>query len=224
MPGLTGSKSVDVSDILAKAWASVEAAGLPEGLQETAFKEAVRLLSSDDPAPARDDGGSARTPRPATKQTRRTSRGGSAKRAETTDTAHIDEDEFFDKIERETGVPRSALEQVLYLDGGNPRINLPARRLGANMKVRQQTVAQVLPVARHYGLDENETSTRVVREECARLKCLDEKNINLYLSNLDGIIYTGPRDAKVLRVRPAGVEVFERRLNELTGSGAGAED
>jgi hypothetical protein len=48
----------------------------------------------------------------------------------------ISEDDFFDAVERKTGVPRDKLEQVLFLDGDTPRLNLPARRLGTSMKAR----------------------------------------------------------------------------------------
>ncbi|HVS69288.1 MAG TPA: hypothetical protein VHE56_12100 [Mycobacteriales bacterium] len=212
-----------MSEVLAKAWASVEAAGLPEPLRETAFKEAVRLLSGEG-KPARQERPADRRPAKRAQAATRTRSGSSAAEVSANDANPIDEDEFFDKIERETGVDRGALELVLYLDKGVPRLNLPARRLGANMKARQEMVAQLLPVARHYGLDEIETSTRVVREECSRLKCLDDKNINLYLGKLTGIVYTGSRDAKVLRVRPPGVVEFERRVRELTGAEQSQDD
>jgi hypothetical protein len=77
------------------------------------------------------------------------------------------------------------------------------------------TVAQVVPVLRLYGLNEAETSTKVIREECDRLKCLDEKNINTYLASLDGVTYLGPSTDKKLKVRPAGVTAFTRIVTRL---------
>ncbi len=78
------------------------------------------------------------------------------------------------------------------------------------------TVAQILAVARYCGLDEMETSTKIVREECRRLNCMDQ-NINKYLSALEGITYAGPRDQKVLKVRPAAIESFATTINQVLG-------
>lgn len=209
---------MEVHELLAQAWQEVEQAGLPPELNQVAFREAVRLLGGPQeqqprqpPKGGAPDGGKA----PRTRNSASGSPDGDDGRPV------LSEDEFIANLARETGVAADKLEQVFHLDGANPRLNLPARVLGGNNKERMVTVSQLVPVARQYGLDEKDTPTRAVRDECARLKCLDEKNINTYFSNLVGITYAGPRNAKVLKVRPNGVEEFSRVIERLVGEPEG---
>jgi hypothetical protein len=95
------------------------------------------------------------------------------------------------------------------------QINLTARFLGSSTKQRMVTVAQLISMARLYGLDEVETSTGVVREECSRLKCLDTANLNAYLSNVDGLTYFGSRSDRRLKVRAGGAEVFAKTVDRV---------
>lgn len=213
---------MDVSEVLSRAWTEVEKAGLPAELHPAAFVEAVRLIAGDavgamqaPPSGGKSRGGAGRAAGARKVQ--------AAPRARQQDDIAVDPEEFYEKIADETGVDRDKLERLIHFDGATPRLNLPARKLGDNLKSRMVAVAQILPVARHYGLDENETSTRVVREECDRLKCLDAKNINTYLGDLDGITYAGPRDNKVLKVRPAGVTAFVTTVDNLLGEASREE-
>jgi hypothetical protein len=51
---------MEVDEILRKAWEAVQKAGVPEPLQEVAFREAVDVLRSGNDGPG-DSGGSSRT-------------------------------------------------------------------------------------------------------------------------------------------------------------------
>ena len=203
---------MEVSDILSKAWVEVQKAGLPTELHPAALREAIRLLTEPQGQTTTKQAGRHR-PRPAPHAD-----------AEKTDGQNISEDDFFDGLSRETGVSREDLEQIFHLDKGVPQLNLPARRLGGNTKVRIVTVAQLIPVARQYGLGESETSTKVVRAECNRLHCLDDKNFNTYVGKLDGITYAGPSGDKKLKVRPPAVTAFERIVGELISGEAAESD
>jgi hypothetical protein len=214
----------DVSDLLTKAWAAVEMANLPPALHEVAFREAVRLLSSE----RSDTDHTSSRVEAAPKRRNNPSGGRRAARATTSakKSRHMDsevapkvtEDEFFQKVETETGVARERLERLTHLENGSPHISVSARMLGTTEKARMVAVAQVLPVLRRYGLDEDETSTTIVRDECKRLKCLDDKNINSYLaSGLEGILYTGPSTNRRLRVRPPGVRAFATIVAQVLG-------
>lgn len=223
---------VEINEILSKAWSEVEKASIPADLNETAFREAIRLLSDGVDASG---GVAAKTVNGAAKKSTAKKQTRSASTSKTTsararakpavdDSAlpDITEDEFFRKLEEQTGVDRDKLEQVLYLDGKTPRVNLVARKLGDDLKSRMVAVARILPVARQYGLDEDATSFKVVRDECTRLKCLDT-NVNKYVGGLDGILYSGGR-SKVLKVRPDGVKAFSKLVDELLSESSSSND
>src|SRR5438874_4659608 len=150
---------MEVSEILAKAWSDVQQAALPERFHDAAFREAVRLRA----------GGISQglvngSTRPKTR-----SHAASVKKDQNgtaQPTPMVSEDEFFEQVAVETGADRKDLEELFHIDHGKPQFNYPARRLGDSAKARMVTVAQVIPVLRLYGLDESETSTRVIREEC----------------------------------------------------------
>lgn len=203
---------MEISDLLTKAWSEVKRADIPAELHEIAFGEAVRLLAKSD-----------RTPNEGMLRATKGDLGSDlnlAMDSETTgsDSAVDGEVEFFRKVSSETGVGQDKLRDVFHLANGEPRFNIAGRLLGGNLKIRMVTVAQALPVLRHYGLDEPETSTRVIRAECARLKILDEKNINSYLATLDGVTYVGSGRDRRLRVRPAGVRAFTQVIDRLSRS------
>ena len=206
---------MDISEVLEKAWAAVDKAKVPESLRETAFKEAVRLMTPQ----------SAKT-EPAAGQklkAKRKVKGPRAARSpapeKTTEQARVgDADSFFNRLSEETGVARDKLERVIHIDQGVPRINMVARHLGSTVKDRQVVVGQILPVVRTYGLDESETSVAVIRAEADRLHILDT-NLNTRLADLEGITYGGPGNARTLRVRPPGVKAFARIVDRLTSDG-----
>lgn len=213
---------MEVNEVLTRAWSEVRKAELPPELHGIALQEAVRLISS---------------PSPSQEQTlkKRAIRSGRRRSKSEGHESHINdsssdavptpsEETFLTKVAEHTGVQREKLEELFHLSGGNPQFNYFARRLGSTAKARMTTVAQVIPVLRQYGLDEDETSTKVIRHECARLKCLDEKNVNTYLSRLEGVTYTGPATDKKLKVRAAGIQAFTRIVDQLLSQGPGHLD
>lgn len=217
--GFEGRAQMDVSEILIEALAAVDKAKVPAELRSVALREAIRLL-----APGGATGPTVQNKAPEAPRTAGGARrGGGARRArpgqdataETPADAAVGADAFFDKVASETGIARAKLERVFNLDGGKPRINLTARLLGSSTKQRMVTVAQLISMARLYGLDEVETSTGVVREECSRLKCLDSANLNAYLSNVECLTYFGSRNDRRLKVRAGGTEVFAKTVDRV---------
>ena len=211
---------MDISNILATAWAEVEKADLPVALQEAAFREAIRLLTTDESQPGASEGAApaksvgSKTPRK--RAPRASSTAGVSTPVQDTGPV-IAEDEFFGKVEHETGVSRDKLEQVFHLDDGVPQISLRPAQLGDALKDRMVAIAQILCVARSVAFAEDGTSMRVIRAECRRLRSLDDKNINKYLSNIDGLVYVGGTRDKRLKVRPAAERAFPAVIDKLLG-------
>src|SRR5690606_8329546 len=97
-----GGRRMDVEELLARAWGAVEKAGIPEPLQEYAFKEALARLSGD-----------VKRPEERAPLVKDVHDAGGAEIAQTTpsDTA-----EPFGKFSNESGVPVDELERVYYID------------------------------------------------------------------------------------------------------------
>jgi hypothetical protein len=224
---------MDVSNVLAKAWAEVEKAGLPPAMQEAAFREAVQLLSAgpSHPGARQDDDEVPRQQRRTSTAKPKAKSPRAATRKRGSDTASVQntlpaltEEEFYTKLEDETGVNKDKLEQVLHLDAGIPQISLKPALLGNALKDRMIVIAQLLCVTRAIAFGEDGTSMRVIRAECRRLRSFDEKNINKYLSEVDGLVYVGPSRDKRLKVRPAGERAFPGVIDKLLGEKAVGND
>jgi len=211
---------MNVSEVLAEAWAAVEKAKLPTEIQRDAFREAVRLIASaDDPddddrprGSARQDGGAQRA------STKRAPAKAKAADQATRPSSlpSLTEQEFLGKLSAESGLATEKLERIYHLQDGQPQISLSPSKLGANMKTRMTTIAQLVTVARAYAFDEDGTPMTVIREECRRLRSLN-RNINTYAGGLDGFVYVGSSRDKKLKVRPAGEAAFPALVDRLLG-------
>ena len=98
---------MEASEILQKAWTAVQDAGLPAELDEVAFREAIRLLSLQQPVPV--------PTAPGTASTRAKSAGpgdGSGPQSESGTATPVMEDQMYDEVVTQTGVDRSKLERL----------------------------------------------------------------------------------------------------------------
>ncbi len=215
-----------------QAWSQVEKAKVPPALQEVAFKEAVALLTGSGggggsngrgrATNAGNDGASVTPKKRPAKAARKSAPAGVPPVTDTL--TPIGEDEFFEKIEDETGVPKDKLERVFHLENGLPQLSVKSNQLGSALKERMETIAKVLCVARAVAYSEDGTSMRILRAECRRLRSLDEKDVNKYLSEIDGLVYVGPPRDKRLKVRPAAEAAFPAVIDKLLGVKAVADD
>lgn len=208
-----------VSDLISEAWKAVKDAGVPEALQEVAFKEAMSVLTAGtsqanatSTAGGKTDG-SAANPKPKAKP--RTKR-------EATDTEVIGtvlpDDQLFDKFSTETGIPRQELEEVFYFDAGKPILNGPARQLGGSVASQARTVAIAITAAYHYALDVRDVPAAKVADECKRLKCWDTDNFSSYMAKEKAVNFIGPRGKKVFRVKqPDTVDALKTMVNLIRG-------
>ncbi len=199
---------MDVAEVLKRAWSAVDEAELPEHVQPIGFREAVRLLAPDAPADVRDSRSSALR-----KDKVDHSTGGQ----NGDEDVAVSESEIYDRVVEHTGVDRERLEQVLHLDDGAVRVSLPGLRLGRNNAERTRAVAQILTIARGFGLEETETSLEIVRRECTRLKVYDSANFSAHIGTLDGYVVSGTGQNRRLRAKSPGIQAFPVLVDALVG-------
>ena len=204
---------MDVSETLKKAWAAVEAAGLPEKLHEAAFREAVRLLG---PAPVviGPAAGVQRVGKPGG-----TDGGGAGGLSSNGDSGiTVSEDDIYDRVVAHTGVDRGELEQVVHLDDGALKVSIPGLRLGRNNAERARSVAQILTITRGFGIEEHETSLDVIRAECDRLRVYDQNNFSSHMKALTGFVITGSGANRRVRAKGPGIAAFPALVDKLLGA------
>jgi hypothetical protein len=201
---------MDVSDVLKKAWAAVEEADLPSDIHEAAFREAVRMLLPVAPA-------SAAQPRGATVSGPSSGSGSVALKADGENRINVTEDEIYDRVAAQTDARREVLEQIVHLDGDALRVSIPGLRLGRNNAERARTVAQILTIARGFGLEESDTSLELIRDECDRLRVYDQANFSAHMKALSGYIVTGTGSNRRLRAKGPGIQAFPALIEHLVG-------
>lgn len=212
---------MDTSEVLKKAWAAVEAAGLPEKIHDVAFREAVRLEAParqgvvEVPARAGKPGGGSGGSSAGSRS------GGSSSSSNNGNTSEGDitmtEAALLAKVVEHTGADLGLLENLVHLDEGNLRVSLPGLKLGANNADRTRTIAHLFTIVRGFGLDEDGTSVELVRSEAQRLKCYDSANFSSQLSKLQGFVITGAGTNRRIRARSGGIQEFPNLVAKLAG-------
>ncbi len=211
---------MEVSETLKKAWAAVEDADVPDKIHETAFKEAVRLLSPAQvvAAPAAPTPGvSTHGGNTASKSGNTTASGSSGGPNGDDSNITATEGELFAKVETQTGVDRSKLEEIVHLDNGALKVSIPGIKLGKNNAEKTRAIAQIITIVRGFGLDETETSVELVRAEAQRLKCYDQANFSSQLNKLSGYLVTGSSSNRRIRAKAAGIQSFPALVDGLLG-------
>lgn len=209
---------MEVSETLKKAWTAVEDAGLPEKIQEVAFREAVRLLVPTQvvaaaPAAAPSTSGETRKSAQTTGSTGSGTSGGGSNG----DGSKITEAEstILDKVEQHTGVSRAKLEELVHLDDEVLKVSLPGIKLGKNNADKTRAITQILTIVRGFGLDEDETSLELVRAEAQRLKCYDSANFSSQIKVLNGYLITGSGTNRRIRAKSGGIDGFPAFVDSL---------
>lgn len=201
------SMSKEVSETLRAAYEAVQAAEVPEHLQEVAFREAMRLLSpSAPPAPA------------VIAVAGKVKPGGGAVSSGAEDTEQVvPEETVYARVVEQTGADRDKVEQLVHMDNDVPKVTIPGLRLGKNNAEKTRAIAQILTIVRGFGLGENDTSLEVVRTEAIRLKCYDSANFTAQLAKLDGYVITGSGQNRRIRAKATGIQAFPALVDRLFG-------
>lgn len=165
---------MEVEALMTRAWKAVESAGIPEPLQEMAFRKALEvLLSGDRPrgsTSSNDGHDSTNDQVVATEQV-------DAERPAAGDDS---EDAFFKRLAFESGLPETDLRDVLQLSDGTVHVAPPTKDLGKNTSEQAKTVIALVAGARSKGLSESPVDGTAVRSELTRKSCYQRNN---YKSN-----------------------------------------
>lgn len=200
---------MDVDELLARAWGAVEKAGIPEPLQEYAFKEALNRLSAL-PAPSTGGGVAAGATEAQTKN------------ADVASTS-ADADGTFGKFAHESGVPAEELERVFYFADGLPHLNGPRSRFGKTASDQAKVVAVAITAAYDFVRDESPISDDVIKAEATRLKIDVGGNWARVMGGLTGASWIGAARQKQFKTTNATPDALKKIVSGILGTPAVAE-
>lgn len=202
---------MDLTKSIEAAWAAVEASGVPDHMQELAFKEALRaLLGPSQPALQQ------------VKQTPKPPSGGGGKQSSADDGGDgatvADEETVIAALVEHTGVPAEKLEKVFHVDTGVVKLLVNHNSLGNNAADKTRATAQIITVIRKIGMGHADTSFDVIREECQRKHFYDAGNFaNKHLPNIEGFAVKGEGRNKKLEARNGGINAFPALVDKVIG-------
>jgi hypothetical protein len=197
---------VDVEELLARAWAAVEKAGIPEPFQEYAFKEALAHLSGQVLTPVASGGNG-----------NGSINGAPPGNGEEPGTALGTDEERFAKFARESGIALADLERVFYFANGEPHLNGPRAKLGKNTSEQAKSVAVALTAAYDYALDRKPIGDEVVRAEAVRLKCDLGGNWARTMSGIVGVSWVGANRQKQFKVKGDTADTLRKIVTAALG-------
>jgi hypothetical protein len=211
---------MEPNDLLARAWEAVEKSGVPESLQESAFKEAVAYLRSGEGGREGQDGDRGRrstarkTPKP---KASRSAKDSSVEMVETPD-----EDSFFEDLAKESGVEEQDMRDILQLTSdGRVQVTQPTKDLGKNTAEQARTVVALVAGARAVGLNERPVNAEAVRREVERKRCFDRPNFAAkVLGNLKGFNAGSTRNEIVTNSK--WLDEFKAAVNQAHGRNSAA--
>jgi hypothetical protein len=209
---------VGVEELLEKAWTAVKKAGVPEPLQEVAFKEAIDYLRD-----AGGDGGQSHAKQSRKKPVSRKQSGSSSSGSQTHPAEEPpDEDIFFSQLASESGVDEKVLRDVLQLkDGGSVHVIPPTRELGGSKAEQTRRVIALVAGAYAHGLDKSPVDAEAVRAEAKRKRCFDTANFAATLKKLKG--FSAGSDRNEIMVGSKWLDEFKEAVATATGTDAGNE-
>jgi hypothetical protein len=201
---------MEVEELLARAWKAVNDAGIPEPLQEYAFKEALARLSSGAPVQA------ALAPAAMVPTAEESTSEKTAKAPEPADLS-----DPFGKFALESDLKVEDLERVFYFDtDGLPHLNGPRARFGRSASDQAKVVAVAITAAYDYVLDEKPISDDVVKAEATRLKIDLAGNWARTMGDVHGVSYTGAARQKQFKVAAGTPEALKKLVASILGTPA----
>jgi hypothetical protein len=195
------------------AWLAVEESGVPDHVQELAFKEVLRaVLGTAKPVAANAAGDASR-------DTPRLSGDSENGSGDVEQEGASGEQSVRTAVADHTGVPVEKLEQVFHLDNGVVKIAVNHNALGRNAADKTRAAAQIITVVRKIGMGEADTDFDVIRDECQRKHFYDGSNFaNKHLPGIDGFVIKGDGRKKRLEARTAGISAFPALIDRVLGS------
>jgi hypothetical protein len=210
---------MELAESIKTAWAAVEDSGVPENMQELAFREALRsLLGTTQPVSTagRGSGASASAFLDGGSGSGSTWKDTDADGADGADT--VDEQAVIAAVSEHTGVPADRLEQVFHIDNGAVKVSVNHNALGKNSADKARAAAQIITVVRKIGMGHNDTDFDIIRDECQRKHIYDGKNFaSAHMPGIDGFVVKGEGRNKRLEARTTGVNAFPSVIDKVLG-------
>lgn len=210
---------MELAESIRTAWAAVQDSGVPEHMQELAFKEALRsVLGTTQPTAF-----SSRGARTGEGLGGRDASGSGPKLegsegGEGGDGRSVDERAVIAAVAEHTGVPAEKLEQVFHIDNGAVKLSVNHNALGKNAAEKARSTAQIIAVVRKVGMGHNDTDFDVIRDECQRKHFYDSKNFaSSHLPGIDGFVVKGEGRNKRLEARTSGISAFPELIDKVLG-------
>lgn len=211
---------MELAESIRTAWAAVQDSGVPEHMQELAFKEALRsVLGTTQPAAlssrgARTSGGLGGRDANDSGPKFDGSEGGEGGDGHKT----VDEQAVIAAVAEHTGVPAEKLEQVFHIDNGAVKLSVNHNALGKNAAEKARSTAQIIAVVRKVGMGHNDTDFDVIRDECQRKHFYDSKNFaSSHLPGIEGFVVKGEGRNKRLEARTSGISAFPDLIDKVLG-------
>lgn len=203
---------MELAESIKTAWAAVEDSGIPENMQELAFREALRSLLGTQPVVPIDRGSGVGTGALSGSSSQQSDSG------EGDGTTTVDEQAVIAAVSEHTGVSSEKLEQVFHIDNGVVKVFLNHNALGKNSADKARATAQIITVVRKIGMGHNDTDFDIIRDECQRKHFYDGKNFaSKHMPGIDGFVVKGEGRNKRLEVRASGINAFGGLIDKVLG-------
>lgn len=199
---------MDLAASIKSAWAAVVDSGVPEHMQELAFREALRASLGTVTTRHRVD---KQTPRLPGKEDEVADDSGD------TDST-VDEGAVYATVAEETGITREKLERVFHVDGGVVKLIGPHGKYGTSTTDQARSVAQIVTVVRRLGMGHSDTSFDVIKDACESKHCYDSKNFaSQHMPKIDGFVVKGEGRSRRLEAKGAGISAFPTLIDKVLG-------
>jgi hypothetical protein len=204
---------MELSESIKAAWAAVEESGIPDHMQELAFREALRnLLGTSQPGYV-----GQKLSKPTTPSSSGDGGGTGAEPDETLASA-VDEAQVMSAVSEHFGISADRLEQVFHVDAGVVKLTVNHTKLGASTADKTRTAAQVVTVVRKVGMGQADTPFDIIRAECERKHHYDSKNfVTKHLPNIPGFVIKGDGKNRRLEAKGGGIAAFPALIDKILG-------
>jgi len=202
---------MELTESIKTAWTAVEESGVPEHMQELAFREALRSLLGTTPLNAALAGGG-RTPSPPFQAEEEGSFDGAG------EAPPMRDEEVLQRVSEETAVPIEKLEKVFHIDGEAVKLIGPHGKFGSSASDQARTVASIVTVVRRLGMGHADTSYELIKEACESKHCYDSKNFaSQHMPKIDGFVVKGEGRNRRLEARSSGISAFPALIEKVLG-------
>ncbi|MBE9404747.1 hypothetical protein IOE58_11330 [Brachybacterium sp. Marseille-Q2903] len=202
---------MELAESIKTAWKAVEESGVPDHMQELAFKEALRSLLGTAPSSGASTGSGRVPPAPQVKQA-----GDDGSRELQLD---VSEEEVLQRVSDETGVPVDKLEGVFHIDGEVVKLIGPLGRYGSSTSDQARNVARIVTVVRKLGMGYADTPFGTIKDACESKHCYDPKNFaSQHMPKIDGFVVKGEGRGRRLEVKSGGISSFPELIDKVLGN------